>query len=76
MVETNQNIIGEMYIRNDDSKLTLNDGDKKITWKSYHKKLLNSEYICDKDSFSEEHTASDVCDALRDLEPLVQFNKR
>ena len=60
MVETNQNIIGEMYIRNDDSKLTSNDGDKKITWKSYHKKLLNSEYICDKDSFSEEHTASDV----------------
>ena len=44
MVKTNQVIIGEQYIRNDDGALAVSDENKKIAWKIYHEKLLNTEF--------------------------------
>ena len=34
MVKTNWDIIGDQYIRNNDSMLAVSDRDKKIDWKS------------------------------------------
>ena len=34
MVKTNRDIIGDQYIRNNDSMLAVSDRDKKIDWKS------------------------------------------
>ena len=42
MIKTNENIIGEQCIRNDDDVLTVCDNDTKIAWKSYLKKLFNT----------------------------------
>ena len=53
MVKTNPNMIGEQYIRNGDGVLTGIDEDKKIAWKSYHEKLLNTEYAWDGISLSQ-----------------------
>ena len=44
MVKTNQNIISEEWINNDDV-LVVNDDDKKIALKSYQEKLLNTVYM-------------------------------
>ena len=41
MVKANQDIIGDQCTRNDDGVLTVNNEDKKITWRSYHGKLLH-----------------------------------
>ena len=41
MVKTNQDIIGEQCIKNDNGILAVKNEDKKIAWKSYHEKLLN-----------------------------------
>ena len=38
--KTNQCIITEHCISNDDKVLVVSSKDKKIVWKSYHKKLL------------------------------------
>ena len=43
IVKTNQDITGEQCIRNDNGVLAVSDENKKIAWKSYHKKLLNTE---------------------------------
>ena len=40
MVKTNQDIIGEQCIRNDDGVLAVSDEDKKIAWKSYYEDLF------------------------------------
>ena len=44
MVKTNQDIIREKCIRNDDGMYVVNDEDKKIVYKSFHEKLLNTEF--------------------------------
>ena len=44
MVKTNQVIIGEQYVRNDDGALAVSDENKKIAWKIHHEKLLNTKF--------------------------------
>ena len=43
IIRTNEDITGQQYIRNDDRVLVVNDENKKMTCKSYHEKLLNTE---------------------------------
>ena len=43
MVKDNRDIIGEQCIRNDDGGLAINEEDKKIAWKNYYERLLNTE---------------------------------
>ena len=47
IVKTNQDVIGEQYIRYGDGVLSLSDDSKKIDWKSYEK-LLNAEFAWDR----------------------------
>ena len=44
MVKYNEGITGEQFIVNDDSVLTGTQEDSKIAWKSYHKRILNTEF--------------------------------
>ena len=44
MVKSNQDIIGEQYMRNDDDSLVVTDKAKKIVWSSNHEKLLTAEF--------------------------------
>lgn len=46
----NQDIIAKQCIQNDDLVLVVSDEDKEIVWKSYHEKLLNTEFAYDKNS--------------------------
>ena len=50
MVKTNQDIIGEHCIRNDDV-FTFSDVDK-IAWKNYNEKHMNKEFVWDRHSIS------------------------
>lgn len=52
-VKTNQDFIGEQCIRNDDGVLAVSGEDRKIHQKNYHQKLLNIEFVCDKNSKTE-----------------------
>ena len=36
MIKTNQGIVSEQWIRNDDGVLAVSGEDKKIAWKGYH----------------------------------------
>ena len=53
LVKTNQDIIGEQCIKNDDGVLTVSDEDKKIACKSYHGRFLNTESAWDRNSLSQ-----------------------
>ena len=44
MVKTNQGIIDEQFIVNDDSIVTVTDEDSKIACKSNHERVLNTEF--------------------------------
>ena len=44
MVKTNQDSIVEHHFKNDDDVLAVINEDKKIAGKSYHEKLLNTEF--------------------------------
>ena len=44
MVKSNQDIIGEQYMRNDDDSLVVTDKAKKIVWSSNHEKLWTAEF--------------------------------
>ncbi|KAK4300948.1 hypothetical protein Pmani_026889 [Petrolisthes manimaculis] len=44
MAKTNQDIVGEKCIRNDDGVLAINEQDKKDAWKCYYERLLNTEF--------------------------------
>ena len=50
--KTNQNIIGEQCIRNDDGVLAFSDEDKKVTWKSLCESLLNTDFTWNGNSLS------------------------
>ena len=52
MVKTNQYVIGEECIRNDNDVLTVSNKDNKIAWKSHYEKLLNIESSWDRNDFS------------------------
>ena len=68
MVKTNQDIICEQFIRNDDGALVFSDEDKKIAWKSYQEKLLNTDFAWEKNTLSQADTVSGVpCFRDRDM---------
>ena len=48
MVKINHNIIGEQYIRNDNGIMAASHEDRRVAWKSYHEKLLNTELAWDR----------------------------
>ena len=58
MVKTNQYSIGEQCIINDDGVLAVSDEDNKITWKSYHAKVMSTEFAWNRNSFPHAHTFS------------------
>ena len=60
MVKTNQGIIGEQCIRNDDGVLAVTYEDKKMAWKSYHEKLFNTGFVWDRNILSQVNTVSSV----------------
>ena len=59
MVETNQEFVGEQWIRNDDGVLPVSHEDKNITWISYNE-LLNTEFVWGGNSLSEADRGSGV----------------
>ena len=73
MVITNQDIIGEQFIRND-GLLTVTDEDKKIVWKSCHEKLLNTEFVWDRNSLIKTKTWSDK-DMVRESVSKIKNGK-
>ena len=60
MVKTNRDIIGEQRIRNNDCASVVSDEDKKIAWKSYQKKLYNTEFAWDRNSLTQAYTVIGV----------------
>ncbi|KAK3893379.1 hypothetical protein Pcinc_002812 [Petrolisthes cinctipes] len=50
MAKTNQDIVGEKCIRNDDGVLAINEQDKKDAWKCYYERLLNTEFPRDREN--------------------------
>ena len=60
MVKTNQDIIDVDCFRSYDGVLAVGDEDKKIAWKSYHEKLLNTEFVLDRNSLSHTDTVGGV----------------
>ena len=75
MVKTNQDIIGEKCIRNNDGVLAVSHEGKKIAWKSYHEKLLNTALALNKNSFSQIDTVNSV-PCLIDREMVRDLVKR
>ena len=59
MIKTNQDAIGEHWIRND-NMLTVGDEEKKIARKSYQEMLLNTEFAMEKNSYSQWYTVTAV----------------
>ena len=61
MVKTNQNINCEQCIRSDVEDKTRKSDEEKITaWKSYPEKLLNTEFVWDRNSLSQTDTVCGV----------------
>ena len=60
MVKTNQGIIDEQGIRNDDGILAVRDEDKKMPLKSYLEKPLNTEFQWNRNDFPQADTVSFV----------------
>ena len=60
MDKNNQDNLGEECIRVDDGVLTVSDEDKKITQKSFHERLLNTQLPQDRNSLSQPDTVSGV----------------
>ena len=58
MVKANQYSMGEQCKINDDGVLTVSDEDNKITWKSYHAKVMNTEFAWNRNSFPHAYTFS------------------
>ena len=58
MIRTNQDIIGEQWIRNDGGALAVGDEDKKIAWRKYREDLLNTEFAQSNNSLSQADTIS------------------
>ncbi|KAK3896219.1 hypothetical protein Pcinc_000141 [Petrolisthes cinctipes] len=50
MAKTNQDIVGEKCIRNDDGVLAIHEQDKKDAWKCYYERLLNTEFPRDREN--------------------------
>ena len=54
MKNENQDIVGEKYIKDDDSNLAFDDKSKLAAWKYHYEKLLNVEFPWDSYTLSEE----------------------
>ena len=50
MAKTNQDIVGEKCIRNDEGVLATSEQDKKDAWKCYYERLLNTEFPWDREN--------------------------
>ena len=44
MCKTNQDIIGDKCVIDDNGKLAITDAEKRIAWKQHYEKLLNIEF--------------------------------
>ena len=75
MVKTNQDIIGEQCMKNNDGVLAVSHEGKKIAWKSYHEKLLNTALALNKNSFSQIDTVNSA-PCLIDREMVRELVKR
>ena len=60
MVKTNQDIIDEHCIRNDDGVPAVIDENMKLDWKSYHVKLLNTLFEWDESSWSHSDAVGNI----------------
>ena len=60
MVKTGQGIIDEQSMGNYDGVSAVTYEDKKIAWKSYHEKLLNTDFAWDKNILFQVDTVSSV----------------
>ena len=60
MVKTNPHIIGEQCIIKNDVALAGSHEDNKMAWKIYHKKLWNTEFEWNRNSFSQTGTVSGI----------------
>ncbi len=47
IVKTNQDVVGEGFVRDDKGELALDDSAKKEAWRSYYSQLLNEEFDWD-----------------------------
>ena len=60
-VKINQHVINEQWcIRIDNGVLTVSDLDEKTAWKSYYEKLLNTEFLWDRNSLFQADIISDA----------------
>ena len=60
-VKINQHVINEQWcIRIDNSVLTVSDLDEKTAWKRYYEKLLNTEFLWDRNSLFQADIISDA----------------
>ena len=59
LLKINQDIVSDQDII-DDGVLAVSDEDKKIAWRSYHKKLLNTEFAWDMNSLFQGYTVTGV----------------
>ena len=60
VVKTNQDVIDEQCIGNDDVVSAVSDEDMKLDYKSYHEKLLNTVFAWDESSLSHTDTVSNI----------------
>ena len=52
VVRTNQDVVGEGFVRDDNGELAISDSAMKEAWRSYYSQLLNEEFDWDHDSLS------------------------
>ena len=52
LVETNQDDVDQQCIRNNDGVFAFSYKDQKIVWRSYHEKLLSTEFAQDRNNLS------------------------
>ncbi|XP_057303385.1 uncharacterized protein LOC130640832 [Hydractinia symbiolongicarpus] len=54
MKKTNQDIVGEKCIRNDEGVLASTEEEKRVAWKNHYQRLLNTEFDWDEDNLSDD----------------------
>lgn len=53
MMKTNQDVVGEKCVRDDNGSLAFTDNAKKKAWKAHYQRLLNEEFEWNKDSLTQ-----------------------
>ncbi|XP_057310454.1 uncharacterized protein LOC130648419 [Hydractinia symbiolongicarpus] len=54
MKKTNQDVVGEKCIRNDEGVLASTEEEKRVAWKNHYQRLLNTEFDWDEDNLSDD----------------------